>query len=105
MSKELVLLVTINSRDTALQLASALVEKRLAACVNIIPSIESVYRWEGRVCKDNELLLMIKTDQNHYPELERSIKNLHTYTNPEIIALPIELGSTEYLKWLKDSLS
>lgn len=105
MGEELVLLVTVDSYDTASRLAEALVEKRLAACVNIISNVESVYRWEGRICRDSELLLMIKTDQNHYIETESFIKNLHPYTTPEIIALPIARGSAEYLKWLRDSIS
>lgn len=105
MSEELVLFVTVDNHDTASRLATALVEKRLAACVNIISNIESVYRWEGKVCTDSELLLIIKTDQSHYIETESSIKNLHPYTTPEIIALPIKQGSAEYLNWLRDSLS
>ena len=78
-------------------------DERLAACVNIINGIESIYRWEGEVARDRELLLIIKTTASRYGELERRVKELHSYTTPEVIAFRIERGSTNYLNWIHDS--
>jgi periplasmic divalent cation tolerance protein len=104
MSHELLVLVTAPSDIEAKRIANALVEERLAACVNIIPTIESTYRWEGRVTSDREALLIIKTTDERYPELEHRVKQLHSYSTPEVIAVKIERGSPAYLSWLKDSV-
>lgn len=104
MADALVVLVTADRRELAVELAERLVEERLAACVNIIPKIESIYRWEGKVCHDEELLLICKTDRAHYQRLEDTVRALHSYTTPEIIALPITGGSHAYLQWLGESL-
>jgi periplasmic divalent cation tolerance protein len=103
MSDSLILFVTVPNRDDAARIAEALVAERLAACVNIVPGIESIYRWEGKVARDQELLLIIKTTSERYAEVERRVKELHSYTTPEVIAMKIERGSYEYLKWLQDS--
>jgi periplasmic divalent cation tolerance protein len=103
MSREVVVLVTVPDRDQANRIAEAIVSERLAACVNIIPGIESVYRWEGKVVRDGELLLVIKTTQDRYDELECRIKELHSYRVPEVIALAIGCGLRAYLDWLWDS--
>lgn len=103
MDHELVVFVTTSNKDEAARLADALVSERLAACVNVVPAIESVYRWEGKVTRDSEVLLIIKTTAERYPELERRVKELHSYSTPEVIALKIEQGSEQYLKWLRDS--
>ena len=81
-------------------IATTLVEECLAACVNIVPSVTSVYKWEGNVQTDNELLLLIKTTQANYETVEKRIKELHEYNVPEIIAIPIIKGSEEYQKWI-----
>jgi periplasmic divalent cation tolerance protein len=104
MTQELILFVTAPNQDEAHRLAEALVGERLAACVNLIPAIESVYRWEGEIIKDQEVLLLIKTTDNRYAELENRILALHSYTTPEIIALQIARGSKNYLDWLKNSV-
>ena len=102
---ELLVLVTAPNEDEARRIANALVEERLAACVNLVGAIESVYRWEGQVTTDREMLLIIKTTDERYQELERRVKELHSYTTPEVIAFKIERGSSEYLSWLSDSVS
>lgn len=103
MTHELVVLVTTSNRDQAASIAEALVSERLAACVNIVAAIESIYRWEGKIARDNEALLIIKTTDERYLELERRVKELHSYGTPEVVALRIERGSEQYLNWLRDS--
>lgn len=105
MTHEMIVLVTVPDKDEADRLAETLVSEHLAACVNIIPAIESVYRWEGKVTKDQEILLLIKTAEDRYAELEQRIQTLHSYTTPEVIALKIERGSKAYLNWLIESVS
>lgn len=85
---------------TANLIATTLVDESLAACVNIIPNITSVYKWDGAVQTDNELLLMIKTQKTLFKDVENRIKELHEYTTPEIIALPIVDGSQDYQNWI-----
>ena len=103
MSHELVVFVTTTNNEEAASIADALVSERLAACVNILGPIESVYRWEGKVTRDREALMIIKTTGERYPEVERRIKELHSYSTPEIVAIAIERGSLQYLEWLRDS--
>ena len=103
MNHELLVLVTTENEDEARRIANALVEARLAACVNIVGGIDSVYRGEGRVTTAREALLIIKTTDERYAELERRVIELHSYDTPEVIALRIECGSAEYLNWLRDS--
>jgi periplasmic divalent cation tolerance protein len=105
MSHELIAFVTVPNREEASNLAEILVSERLCACVNILPAIESVYRWEGKVTKDNEVLLIIKTTDQRYEEMERRIKELHSYATPEVIAMKIERGSQAYLEWLRQAVS
>jgi periplasmic divalent cation tolerance protein len=105
MSQELIVFVTTPNHEEALRLAENLVSERLCACVNLLPAIESVYRWEGKVTKDQEVLLIIKTIDERYEALERRILELHSYTTPEVIAVKIEHGSNAYLEWLRQSVS
>ena len=91
--------------DVAERIASALVSSRKAACVNIVPGVVSVYTWKGKVEKDSELLLMIKTRQEHVAALTDLVKSLHPYEVPEVIALPIEGGSPGYLRWVQETTS
>jgi periplasmic divalent cation tolerance protein len=104
MSHELVVFATVPTNDEASKIAEALVAERLAACVNIIPAIESVYRWEGAVTRDREVLLVIKTTDERYSDLERRLKALHSYSTPEVIAFRIRRGSEDYLRWLRESV-
>ena len=103
MSHELIVFVTTPNSDEAARIAEALVSERLAACVNIVAAVESIYRWEGKVTHDREALMIIKTTDERYPELERRVKDLHSYSTPEVIALRIERGSSDYLEWLRNS--
>ena len=103
MSHEIIVLVTTPNTAEASKIANALVSQQLAACVNIVPLIESIYRWKGEVKCDSEALMIIKTTADRYSELERRVKELHSYSTPEIVALRIERGSSDYLEWLRDS--
>jgi periplasmic divalent cation tolerance protein len=98
-------LSTCPSHAVAEQIATTLVCRHLAACVNILPGITSVYRWQGEVEKDQEYLLLIKTDSNHYTEVESCIAGLHPYELPEVIAVPVQQGSEQYLTWLRQCLT
>jgi periplasmic divalent cation tolerance protein len=103
MSRELIVFVTTSDGAEAARIAETLVNERLAACVNIVAEVQSVYRWEGKVARDAEALMIIKSTQDRYDELERRIRQLHTYTTPEVIAIQIERGSEDYLRWLRES--
>ena len=105
MSDELIVFVTVPSGEDASRIGEALVSERLAACVNVVPGIESIYRWEGEVTRDAEWLLIIKTTEERFEEMERRVKELHVYATPEVIALRISRGSDEYLKWLRESIT
>jgi periplasmic divalent cation tolerance protein len=92
---------TCPDHDTALRIAQALVDQHLAACVNVVPGLTSVYRWQGQRETALEVLLLIKTQQAVYPELEAALLALHPYELPEIIAVPIEAGLPAYLSWIE----
>jgi periplasmic divalent cation tolerance protein len=105
MQEFIVVFVTTGSPGEGDRLARALVEERLAACVNRIGPIQSVYRWQGEVEQSDEELLVIKTRQTLFPALEKRVRELHSYSVPEIIALPILAGSDVYLRWLGEQVS
>ena len=96
---------TLPDQEKAQQLAYTLVEQRLAACVNILPSASSVYRWQGKVETANETIILIKTTMARYPALEAAIKELHPYELPEIIAVPLVAGLPAYLAWVETETS
>jgi periplasmic divalent cation tolerance protein len=96
----LLVLTNLPDRETAQRLAGALIEKRVAACVNILAPCSSVYRWKGAVQRDDEHPVLIKTTADRYPALEAAIRAAHPYELPEIIAVPIERGLPAYLAWI-----
>jgi len=104
MTDKQLVVTTAPNLSEARSLAHALVERRLAACINIIPKIESIYRWEGKVENAVEYLLLIKTTAALFESVRSAIQELHSYEVPECIALRIEDGSLAYLKWLTESV-
>ncbi len=100
----IIVLTTVASNVEAGNLAEKLVREKLAACVQILPQITSVYFWDGEVRSEAEHLLLIKTLPEKYDEMEAFIKANHSYTVPEIVAIPSEMVSDEYLDWMKESL-
>ena len=97
-------LCTCPDQDSAQLIAEQLVEAKLAACVNILPGILSIYRWQGAVESAEEMILLIKTTTEDYEQVERAVSELHPYELPEVIAIPIENGLEKYLRWIEDSL-
>ena len=98
----ILVLVTAPDEEVAASIAKALVEERLAGCVNIIKGVRSIYSWEGKIEDEPEVVMLIKTRQNLYKSLERRIIDLHPYSVPEVISLGIKNGSDGYLSWLKE---
>lgn len=96
------LFCTFPTTDLAGQVATTLVEERLAACVNLIPKVTSIYRWEGEVAQETEALAIIKTTQERSPDLQKRLVELHEYKCPEVIELPVSSGLKEYLQWVGD---
>ncbi len=92
--------ITATNGEEARRLAEMLVEKRLAACVQILPEMESVYRWQGKTQWQGEVLLIVKTTAAKFEELEREVRAIHSYETPEVVALAIVAGSAPYLQWL-----
>ena len=104
MTDKIVIFVTVGNSSDAALLAKSLVEKRLAACVNLVPGISSWYWWEGKVNEDQEVLLVMKTSRDKFAALEKEVLRLHSYAVPEIIAVQIVEGSKNYLNWIEESL-
>jgi periplasmic divalent cation tolerance protein len=95
-----VIFCTVPNIESGEKIANLLVEQKLAACVNIVPGLRSIYRWEDKICDDCELLLVIKTRSSIFEQIKSSIKSLHPYSVPEIISIPIKDGDDNYLKWI-----
>jgi periplasmic divalent cation tolerance protein len=104
MTNKRLVLTTASSKEEARRLAKTLVELRLAACVNIVPNISSIYRWKEKVEESQEFLLLMKTTESAIPKLRDAIQELHSYEVPECIVLTIEGGSAPYLKWIDESV-
>ena len=105
MSGAIVALSTVGNTGDAMRIGRALVERRLAACVNVVPGVTSIYTWKGGITTDSELLLVIKTRREKLDEVRSALLELHPYEVPELIALPIEGGHEAYLEWIEDSVS
>jgi periplasmic divalent cation tolerance protein len=104
MTDKVIVLTTSGNESEAKTIARELVERQLAACVNIVPRTQSIYRWEGNVESAEEFLLIIKTMKARTAEVQSLIRELHSYELPEFIVLSIETGTAEYLKWIEDSV-
>lgn len=96
--------ITCPNHTVALELARGIVQRKLAACVNIVPAIKSVYEWQGKIEEDDEVLLMIKTRSSKIPSLAEFVRGNHPYEVAEVISLPIEQGNPPYLKWIGDTV-
>ncbi|MFQ5776446.1 MAG: divalent-cation tolerance protein CutA [Terriglobia bacterium] len=104
MTDKVVVFVTCASAEEAARIARSLVEDRLAACVNVSAPVRSVYHWEGRICDDQEVLLVIKTVRALFDRVRRAVEKLHSYQVPEVICLPVIDGAPNYLNWLTESV-
>lgn len=102
-TEHLLVLTTCPDRSTATRIATALLEEKLAACVNQVPGIRSLYRWEGRIEHDDEVLMLVKTTTTAYESTEALIRKHHPYELPEVIAVPLAAGSSTYLEWITKS--
>ena len=100
----LVIFITAASKKEAGLIADQLIVKKLAACVNIIDGVESFFRWQGKIDKAKEVLLIVKSKHSKFVALSKLVKSMHSYEVPEIIALPIVLGDKDYLRWINESL-
>ena len=98
--REIIVMNTADNMDLASKIARSLVEGGAAACVNIVPGVRSIYRWQGKLCDEGELLLIIKTTEERFEDVRTKIRSLHSYELPEIVAIPIAAGDEEYLRWL-----
>jgi periplasmic divalent cation tolerance protein len=99
----ILVLVTAASKQDAGKIGRALVKAELAACVNVLPGLRSLFRWEGRIADEREVLLLIKSRADLFEPLAREVRRLHRYTVPEIIAFPIARGTADYLAWIQQS--
>jgi periplasmic divalent cation tolerance protein len=104
-SRALIVLTACAGAEQANRLATALVEQKLAACVNAVGSVTSTYRWQGAVQQEQECLLVIKTTEARFAALEQAIREQSTYELPEVIAIPVQTGSARYLEWLRGSVN
>ena len=100
----IIIYVTASSQNEAEKISYVLVSRNLAACVNIVPGLTSIYQWQGKVEKSSEVLLVIKSTKDKFTEIEKAVKQGHSYDVPEIISVDIQQGSKEYLDWIKNSI-
>lgn len=105
MTDKRIVLSTAGSEDEARKIARHLIEHQFAACVNIVPHVESIYRWQGKVESSREWLLLIKTTAARFPAVRDAIRELHSYELPECIAVSVEDGSLDYLQWIEHSVT
>jgi periplasmic divalent cation tolerance protein len=96
----LIVLCTFPERSQARQIGTALIEAQLAACVNLLPQVESIYLWKGKICHEDEILAVFKVPETGFRAFEAELVTLHPYETPEVLALPVTAGSQEYLAWV-----
>lgn len=99
-----IIFTTVSTKEEGYGIANELVQNKLAACVNIVPKVHSVYDWEDQIQNDEELLLLIKTTKEREKDIYHTIESLHSYDTPELITIPINRGSQPYLQWLENSV-
>jgi periplasmic divalent cation tolerance protein len=104
MTDKIVVLTTAGSHEEARRIAETLVEKRCAACVNVIKGVESIYRWKGKTEESEEWVLLIKTTKDAFDQVRDAIKAMHSYELPECLSIAVDEGSAEYLKWIDESV-
>lgn len=100
----LLVITTVGTEEQANLIAREMLARRHASCVNIVPGLRSIYRWQGKICKDSEYLLLIKTMESEYAAVAETIQELHEYEVPEILAFRVHLGDSQFLKWIEASL-
>lgn len=100
MSDYIVLFVTASSLEEARKIGLTLVEEQVVACANIIPQLQSIFHWQGKICQEEEVLILLKTQNHLFDRIKQRIQELHSYQVPEIIALPIQQGLEPYLSWI-----
>ena len=103
MNTFIIVLVTAKDSEEAEKIAKGLLNKKLVACVNVLEGVRSLFWWEGKVDEASEALLVIKSQKKHFKAIVQEVKALHSYSVPEVIALPIESGNPDYLEWIKES--
>lgn len=103
-AKVLIIMVTTASQKEAVRIGEEMVNAKLAACANVIPKIQSIYRWKGKTVKAREALLILKSTERGYHALEKAIKAMHTYETPEIMALSVKEGLDQYMKWVRSEM-
>ena len=102
--RAIVVVTTVGTEEQANQIAGELVARRHAACVNVVPGIRSTYRWKGKICRDGELLLIVKTLEEELPAVEATIRELHSYELPEILSFDVSYGEKGFLDWIRGSI-
>ena len=95
---------TFPTKETACQIGTLLIEKQLAACVNLLPKVESIFQWDGKMRYESEVMLIIKTTKGRYHQLEAELLNKHPYDSPEIISTEVSSGAEGYLEWVRDQV-
>lgn len=104
MTEYIQVFITINDKEKAKEIAETLLDKKLAACVQINGPVTSLYKWQGSLVEDQEWLLAVKSSSAHYPELEERVRQIHVYEVPEILAVSIEDGNKDYFNWMQKEL-
>ena len=102
--RPIVVLTTVGTEEQAYEIAHEIVARRQAACVNVLPGIRSIYRWKGKICKDGELLLVVKTVEREFEGVSATIRELHSYELPEILSFHVADGEPNFLEWLRGSV-
>lgn len=102
--RAIVVVTTVGTEDQANLISRELIARRLAACVNIVPGVRSLYRWKGKICSDGELLLIIKTRSEEYEQVSATIHELHSYELPEILSFSVSRGDRSFLDWIAGSV-